>query len=96
MLLSDNGSGVLLSSLLLVHAPNRTRAGLCFKRFSSDNPIWVYVCDEPFKGISLNGHTAHIFFRQGVRANDYENDYLIVLIIILVRFSITVVSFVSF
>ncbi len=66
-LLSDNGSGVLLSTAG-ARLPNRTGAGLCFKLlcvFPSDNP---HMHDAPFTGLSLNCHTAHIFFRQGERA----------------------------
>ncbi len=66
-LLSDNGSGVLLSTAG-ARLPNRTGAELCFKLlcvFPSDNP---HMHDAPFTGLSLNCHTAHIFFRQGERA----------------------------
>ncbi len=81
VLLSDKRSGVLLSTTG-GRLPNRTRAGLCFKLLCvspSDNPMCVMHHLLPWDSV---GHTAHIFSAKGWERNDYENDYLFLLIIL--------------
>ncbi len=90
MLLLYNGSGVLLSTAGALLS-NRTGAGLCFKRLCvspADKPMW---CDI-YRSFPKLSHSSLIFPPRGENVIIMKTD----IYCILVSFSITVVSLVTF